>query len=175
VSGRNGADRVIGQIVALRRVAGAVDDPVERRRIARVVRELRHSVGVGVPKRRAAAALGVSVQALDHWIAVGRLPTTRRPGSSRTLVDTESLLLLAEETERERESGKQRSVLAAAFRRLEGAGRMPRKLRPNLSAAELRDEFRRTTPAERVRTVAELSHVAGILAAQGACARRRHA
>jgi hypothetical protein len=173
MSGRDRTARAVGQIVALRRVAAVVDVLAERRRIERVIRELRQAVGVGVPKRRAAAALGVSVQALERWIASGRLPTTRRPGSSRALVDAEALLLLAEETERERESGRTRGLLAAAFRRLEEAGRLPRKLRPNLSAAELRDEYRRTTPGGRLRTATELSHAAGILAAHGATSRRQ--
>ena len=172
MSERESIARAITHVVALRRVAAVVDDPVERQRIARVIRELRQAVGVGVPKRRAADVLGVSVQALERWIAAGKLPTVRRPGSSRALVDAESLLLLAEETARQRESGLKRGVLAAALRRLEEADRLPRKLRPNVSAAELREAYRRTTPAERLRTAAERSYAAGVLAAHGAGARR---
>ncbi|HVW88923.1 MAG TPA: hypothetical protein VHC01_05605, partial [Gaiellaceae bacterium] len=58
----------VAQIVALRRVRSAVESKTERRRLAQVIRQLRRQLGVGVAKRQAAAALGVSVQALDRWI-----------------------------------------------------------------------------------------------------------
>ena len=45
-------------------------------------------------------------------------------------------------------------------------GRMPRKLRPNQTARELRYEYLHATPAERLRSGIELSHLGLALAAQ---------
>jgi hypothetical protein len=161
------AERTIGHVLALRRAGGAVVDPEERRRLRRVERELQRAIGVGVPKRRAAAVLGVSVTALDKWIARGRLPVVRRPGSSREQIDADALLDLAQEVTRLREDGQTRALLASAFERLAKEGKPRPKLRPNQSAAELRAHYRQTTPADRLREVAELSQVLTTLAARG--------
>jgi hypothetical protein len=158
------ASEIVGQIVALRRVRTGVDSPAERRRVARVIRQLRRQLGVGVPKRQAAAALGVTVQALDRWIAAGKLPIVRRPGSSRELLDAEALLVLAAEVDQLRERGESRA-LAKAISSLAAGGRLPRRLRPNQSAGELRYEFVHSTPAGRLRQAIELSHVGAALAA----------
>jgi hypothetical protein len=157
---------LVRQIVALRRVRDAVESTAERRRLARVIRQLRLGLGVGIPKRQAAAALGVTVQALDRWIAAGRIPVVRRPGSSRELIDAEALLLLAGEVERLREQGEVR-VLGKAIARLGEGRRPPRRLRPNQPARELRREFLASTPAGRMRQGIELSHVGARLAAYG--------
>ena len=111
-------EQAVAHIVALRRVAAAVDDPVESRRLEQVVRELSRGVGVGVAKRPAAALLGVTVQALERWIARGVLPVVRKPGSSRELIDSRALFGLAEEVARLREAGQTRALLATAFREL---------------------------------------------------------
>jgi hypothetical protein len=155
---------IVGQIVALRRVLASVEDPVERRRLAAVVRQLRRQLGVGVPKRRAAASLGVSVQALEALVRAGAVPTTRRPGSSRELIDSEALLALAEEVDRRRDSGRER-VLAQAVRAVRDAGRMPSKVRPNQPAGELRHEYLHSTPAGRLQAGIALSETAHMLAA----------
>jgi DNA-binding transcriptional MerR regulator len=157
----------IAQIVALRRVEAAVRDPVERQRLDRVIRALRREVGSGVPKRRAARLLGVSVQALDRWVERGLIPVVRKPGSTRELLDAETVILLAEEVSRRRDSGEQRGVLAASLRELERTGRLPRRLRPNATPRELRRTFLETTPGERLRDAAELSRTAAALAAAG--------
>ena len=157
-------DRALTYVVELRRVRPFVDDPDGRRRLGRVIRDLRSRVGVGVPKRRAAKLLGVSVQALERWARNGALPVVRRPGSSRELIDTEALLVVAAEVERVREQGVERGALAEALRTLRADGRLPRKLRPNQSAAELRHEYLHTTPAERLRMAVELSELADALA-----------
>jgi hypothetical protein len=162
-------ERAVEQVVALRQVADAVSDPRERRRLARVLRRLRREVGVGVPKRRAAAILGVSVPALQKWIDRGRLPVVRRPGG-REEIDAEALLDLAEEVSRLREAGERRGLLSAAFARLAERGRPRPKLRPNESARDLREVFEQTTPLERLRIGAELSMVGTVLAARGAAA-----
>lgn len=160
--------------MALRRIAPAVSDPGEQRRLARVQRELLREIGFSVPKRRAAAVLGVSVNALDRWIAAGRLPTLRRPGSAREEVDADALLDLAEEVDRLREEGVERAVLAAAFARLSAVGKPRRRPRPNMPARELRAEFLRTTPFGRLATGAELSRAGAVLAAYGRARRRQN-
>ena len=116
--------------------------------------------------------LGVSVTALDKWIARGRLPVSRRPGSSREQIDAEALLDLAEEVARAREEGRTRSLLATAFERLAKQGRPRPKLRPNQSARELHEHYVATTPGERVREVAELSRLLTGLAERGTAARK---
>jgi hypothetical protein len=160
-------------VVALRRVAHAVLDPEERRRLERVIRELRREIGVGVPKRRAARLLGVSVQALEPWVKRGLLPAVRKPGSTRELLDAETLIVLTDEVTRRREAGEGRGVVAMSLHELERTGRLPPKLRPNQSARELRREYLQTTPARRLLDVAALSRTAVTIAAAGAEARRR--
>ena len=157
-------EETVGQVVALRRVLASLDDPIERRRLARVIRQLRRRLGVAVPKHRAATCLGVSAQALEHWVRAGAVPVTRKPGSSREMIESEAFLAIAEEVERLREAGRKRA-LAPALKNLTDEGRMPRKLRPNQSARELRFEYLHTTPAGRLRTAIELSHTASALAA----------
>ncbi|HJX46920.1 MAG TPA: hypothetical protein VJ375_03675, partial [Gaiellaceae bacterium] len=126
-------DQALAHAVELRRVRQTVVDPDGRRRLGSVIRELRASVGVGVPKRRAATLLGVSVQALERWVRSGALPVMRKPGSSRELIDAEALLVVAEEVGRLRELGVERGALAEALRTLRAEGHLPRKLRPNQS------------------------------------------
>ena len=123
-----------------------------------------------MPKRQAAAALGVTVQALDRWVEAGTIPVVRRPGSSRELIETGALLMLAEEVAPLRERGESR-VLAKALTELAARRGLPRRLRPNQSAQELRHEFLHSTPPGRMRQAIELSHTGAALAAN---ARRRN-
>lgn len=167
-------EQAVKRAVALRRIAPAVSDPREARRLARVQRELRREIGFSVPKTRAAAVLGVSVNALNRWISAGRLPTIRRPGSVREEIDADALVELALEVDRLRENGFERGVLAMAFERLRAEGKPRARPRPNMSARELRADFLRSTPSGRLRTGAELSYVATLLAGR-ARARRRAA
>lgn len=169
---RTRVERAVEHVVALRCILPSVGSPLERQRLKRVERELRREIGAGVPKTRAAAVLGVSVTALDKWIARGRLPATRLPGSSREAIDADALFDLAEEVTRLREAGRTRGLLAGAFERLAEKGRPRPKLRPNQSARELREHYLGTTPGDRLREVAELSRVLTRLAARGAKARR---
>jgi DNA-binding transcriptional MerR regulator len=157
-------DQALAHAVELRRVRQTVADPDGRRRLGRVIRDVRASIGVGVPKGRAATLLGVSVQALERWVRNGAIPIVRKPGSSRELIDAEALLIVAEEVGRLREQGVKRGALAEALRRLNADERLPRKLRPNQSAADLRHEYLHTTPAERLRAAAELGELASALA-----------
>jgi hypothetical protein len=155
------------------RIEQAVEQLVALRlgQLGRVRRQLRRDMGVSVPKRRAAALLGVSVPALERWIRAGRLPVVRRPGSSREEIDSDALVDLATEVTRLREAGRSRGVLAEAFRRLEAEG----KARPRLPGEpgwfpdhteERRVEFARTTPAERIAEAIELSELATSLASR---------
>lgn len=162
------------QIVALRRVHQAVQGQSERRRLASVIRELRHRLGSSIPKRQAASVLGVTVQALDRWVVAGKIPVVRRPGSSRELIDAEALLALAAEAEQLRERGEPR-VLAKAISSLDERERLPRRLRPNQSAQELRYEFLHSTPAGRLQQAVELSHVGAALAANARSRRQAKA
>lgn len=168
------ASETVSQIVALRRVREAVEAPQERRRLASVIRQLRRQLGVGVPKRQAASALGVAVQALDRWVAAGKIPVVRRAGSSRELIDTEALLALAVEAGRLREQGELR-VLARAIASLEECERLPRRLRPNPGAQELRHEFLHSTPAGRLQQAVELSQIGAALAANARARREAKA
>ena len=163
--------QIVGQIVALRRVRDAVSAPADRRRLAGVIRQLRRQLDVGVPKRQAAACLGVTVQALDRWVGAGKIPVVRRPGSSRQLIDTEALLVIAAEVARLREQGERRA-LGKAISALAEQGPLPKRLRPNQRAHELRYEFLHSTAAGRMRQAVELSHIGAALAAN-ARARRQ--
>jgi hypothetical protein len=149
-------ERAVEHVVALRLACSAVASPRELERLRRVERELREEIGAGVPKRRAAAVLGVSVTALDKWIGRGRLPVVRRPGTSREQIETNALLDLAEQVTRLRETGQTRGLLAASL------ARPSEKARP-----------RPKLPSERLREVAELSEVLTSLAARGARATQR--
>jgi len=173
VSRGRSIERKVRHVVALRCAESAVADEQERRRLKRVERELRREIGVAVPKTPAAAALGVSVTALDKWIARGRLPVVRRPGSSRQAIDADALLELAQEVTLLREAGVTQRLLAAAFEQLAREGRPRPKLHPNQSARELRQHYLRTTPRDRLRETADLSRVLTALAARGAAARQR--
>ena len=168
------AAECVGQIVALRQVRGAVESPLERQRLTGVIRQLRRQLGAAVPKRQAAAALGVTVQALDRWVRAGAIPVARQPGSSRELIDSEALLSLAAEVERLRIEGESR-VLAKAIAALDSDGRLPRRLRPNQSANELRHEFLRSSPAGRLRQGVELSQLGASLAANARTRRKANA
>lgn len=162
---------IVRQVVALRSVRSSVESREERRRLSQVIRQLRRQLGVGVPKRQAAQALGVSVQALDRWVAVGKIPVVRRPGSSRELVETDALLAIAAEATPLREGGAARP-LSQAIASLAERRRLPRRLRPNQTARELRHEFLQSTPEGRLRQAVELSQVGATLEAN-ARARRR--
>jgi DNA-binding transcriptional MerR regulator len=143
------------------------------RRLRRAERLLRLEIGASVPKRRAAALLGVSVTALERWIAAGRLPVVRRPGG-REEVEARAALDLLEEVRRLRDDdGVSRGVVAAALRRLDARGLPRTNLRPNTPAAELRRSFLASTPLERLRETAELSRAATTLGAHGAARRAR--
>lgn len=159
-------ERTLSQIVELRRARAVIADAEASRRIGTVIRQLRRTVGSGVPKRKAAALLDISPQALERWVRCGAIPVTRKPGSSRALIDAEALLAVAAKVTCLRERGETRGVVATALRNLAREERMPRRLCPNQSARELRYEYLHSTPAERLRTAAALAELGVSLAAR---------
>ncbi len=69
--------------------------PEQRPLIEPIITDLQARIGPSVPKRRAAALLDISVQALDLWIKQGRIETQRAPGAHRTAIDTAGLIWTA--------------------------------------------------------------------------------
>jgi DNA-binding transcriptional MerR regulator len=154
------------QIVELRQLIDTLEPPA-RDVIWRLARELRLELDDSIPKLPAARALGISVKALDKWVAKGEIPTLRRPGAGRSQVETDAVLDLLHEVTELRLTGVTSGVIAAAITHLRDRGRLRRKLRPNQSPAELRRAYRETSPLERVRAAAELSYIQTRLAALG--------
>jgi hypothetical protein len=153
---------------AVRLATRYVGDERAARQLRRAERLLRREIGPSVPKRRAAAVLGISVTALERWIAADKLPVVRRPGG-REEVDADALLHLVEEVRRLREDeGVSRGVVAEALRRLAERGLPRPRLRPNTPPSELRRSYLSSTPAERLVEAAELSLAATTLAGYGA-------
>jgi hypothetical protein len=171
MSRKQSARRLVEAALAIRMAARDVSDPDARRRLALAEARLREELGWSVPKGVAASLLGVTPAGLERWIDAGRLPVVRRPGG-REEVAVEALLDVADELAA-RPEGVVRAPLAEAFRRLDRGGLPRRRLRPNQTAAELRRSFTATTPTERLREAAELSHAATVLAARGARRRAR--
>jgi hypothetical protein len=164
--------RALEVAAEIRQAARAVGDERVARRLRRAERLLRSEIGPSVPKRRAASLLGVSVAALERWIAAGQLPVIRRP-RGRQEIEAEALLDLAEEVRGLREEGGAgRGVLAAAFRRLGERKHLRPSLRPNTPSHELRRLYLDSTPTERLREAAELSYAVTRLADYGARRRR---
>jgi hypothetical protein len=165
--------RALEVAAEIRQAARAVRDERVARRLRRAERLLRREIGPSVPKRRAASLLGVSVAALERWIAAGKLPVVRRPGG-RQEIEAGALLDVVEEVRRLREEdGVVRGALATAFRRLAERGLPRPNLRPNTPARELRRSYLDSTPRERLRETAELSHALTTLAGYGARRRAR--
>lgn len=160
------AGELVSHIGQLRSAVKKARDPEVRELLRNLEAALRKTLGPSVPKSVAARALGVSVTALDRWIDRGRVPVVAKAASARLEVETGPFLELADCVSSLRARGNLRP-LAGAFRLLgrpddphgrqvvaEEIARLPR---PNVSARELRDQFARTTPEERVRQAAELS------------------
>lgn len=165
--------RALEVVAEIRQAARGVRDERVARRLRRAERLLCREIGPSVPKRRAAALLGVTVAALERWIASGKLPVVRRP-RGRQEIEAGALLDLVEEVSRLREDeAAVRGVLAAAFRRLAERGLPQPSLRPNTPPHELRHSYLDSTPVERLRETAELSYAVTTLAGYGAGRRAR--
>lgn len=163
---KDATERLLAAIVELRLLVRETREPETRAKLRELEWQLRPLLDAGVPKRQAAAQLGVSVAALDKWIARGRLPVVAKAGSSRRTVETRPLLELAEQVETLRREGLERGRLSEAFRRLgwpddpdgeqvvrEEIARLPR---PNVSVQQLRADHERIPTAARV---VELTHL----------------
>lgn len=139
--------------------------------------DLRRVIGPSLRKVQAARALRTSPAALDRWIDRGLLPIVVGDGLKRAEIETEPVLALAERVAHLRSQGSQRP-LGRAVRELgwtedpEGRQVLSAAVaalpRPNVSAVELRSEYRATTPAARVRMAAELSRTASVISSAGA-------
>lgn len=67
----------------------------QRVAVDRMIADLTERVGPVVPKRRAAAILDISAQALEAWVRRGRLPVVQPPQGSRPGIDTATLIWTA--------------------------------------------------------------------------------
>jgi hypothetical protein len=109
------AVRTARHVVALRHTArrgGAV-----RAELTPVIDELRDELAQSLPKRQAAAVIGVSVPTLDRWIDRGLLPVETAP-SGRPRVLRDPVLDLAERVEDLRKTGETRHLVATAVDRM---------------------------------------------------------
>jgi hypothetical protein len=157
-------------VVQLREAIVKTRDRSVRASLRDVEVRLRRSLGPTIPKKKAAAVLGISVTALDRWVDRGVLPVVERPGSSRHELEVRPFLDLAQQVHRLRAEGvATRAPIAPAVERLglrpRPGGRRVLRLdvaalpRPNISEQELVANFRATTSEERVREAAELSRL----------------
>ena len=157
-------------IVGLRRAIVKTRDTKTRASLRDIEVLLRRTLGPTIPKKKAAAVLGISVPALDRWVNRGLLPVVAKPGSSRLEVESRAFLELAERVETVTdELGEMRTPVSVAIKSLgwtpSTAGRRVLRLdvaslpRPNISERALVTGFRSTTPEDRVRQVAELSRM----------------
>ena len=157
-------------IVQVRHAVVKTRDRAARTALREVEVRLRRALGPTIPKRKAAAVLGISVTALDRWVDRGFLPVVVRPGSSRHELESRPFLELAEQAYRMAADGvAMGGRIAPAVKRL---GWSPRRQgrhvlrldvavlpRPNISEQELVANFRTTTPEQRVREATELSRL----------------
>jgi hypothetical protein len=81
-------------LVTLTSIAPSLRGP-QRVAIDRMITDLTERVGPVVPKRRAAAILNISTQALDTWLKRGRLQVAQTSQGSRVGVDTAALVWTA--------------------------------------------------------------------------------
>jgi len=135
---------------------------------------LRRALGPTIPKKKAAAVLGISVSALDRWVERGFLPVVERPGSSRHELESRPFLALAAEVQQLREDGVvTHGRIAPAVKRLgwrpNATGRRVLRLdvaalpRPNITEQELVANARATTPEQRLREAAALSEILALV------------
>lgn len=161
---------LVTSIVQLREAIVQTRDRSLRAALREIEVRLRTVLGPTIPKKKAAAALGISVTALDRWVDRGYLPVVERPGSSRHELEARPFLELAGQVYRMRVDGVvAHAPVAPAVKRLgwrpSPGGKRVLRLdvaalpRPNISEQELVANFRATTPAERVREAAELSRL----------------
>lgn len=154
-------------IVRLRLAIQQTRDPLLRGELRQVESALRTQLGPVVPKRAAAALLGVSVTALDRWIDRGRIPVVAPAGGGKRLaVEAAPLLELATRVAALRRTGRRGGVLSRALADLgwgDRAGRVVIRFdvaclpRPNVTPGELRRQYRESTPEERVLQLAALN------------------
>lgn len=170
-------ERALSDVVELHALAETSPDASLRARLGQIARRRSEDIGPSIPKTRAARALGVSLTALDTWVARGAIPVRRRPSSSRQEVETQAVIDLAVEIRALRAAGRRRALLATALARIDaGEPKVPaaavgtRGFFPD-QAEERRGEFVLLTPGERVAQAIGLSRSATRIAAAAARAR----
>ncbi len=165
---------ILDAVVRLRLAIRQTRDAELREELRQIEVGLRRELPAGIQKGLAGQLLGVSVTALDRWVDRGRLPAVAYPHSSRLAVETGALLDLAVQVETLKREGVKRGLLARAFQELRWPDRGGRLVysselaalpRPNQSYDELRYEYERTTPEERVLQLAALHRSLNRLAA----------
>lgn len=169
-------EQALRDVIDLRRVRTAAQTAEQRLRIDRVLHRRFADLDLGVPKTQAARVLGISVNALEKWIARGTLPMVPRPGSRRLDIETSAFLALADTVEELRSTGESKRLLTQAFARLQEV----RAARPAMGtrgyfpdhARERRLDFERLNVGERVAEAMRLSRAVTRIAAAGAKARR---
>lgn len=169
--------RALSDAVELRALARASPDAALQTRLGQIARRRCEDIGPSVPKLRAAQVLGVSLTALDKWIARGAIPVMRRSSSSRQEVDTNTVIDLAVEIRALQATGRTRGLLATALARLNpadenapAAAMGTRGFFPD-QTEERRREFALLTPGERVAQAITLSRSATRIAAAAALTR----
>ena len=106
-------------IVGLRRAIVKTRDTKTRASLRDIEVLLRRTLGPTIPKKKAAAVLGISVPALDRWVNRGLLPVVAKPGSSRLEVESRAFLELAERVETVTdELGEMRTPVSVAIKSL---------------------------------------------------------
>jgi hypothetical protein len=181
--GATPAEQLIRLILDLRVALKATRESETAARLRRVESNLRQLLGPSVAKAPAARLLGASATTLDRWIERGRLPVVANARSPRLAVETRPLLDLAEEVERLHRQGVKRSRLAQAFENLgwpddpEGRRVLREEIaalpRSNVPVLQLRRDYERTTPEERVLQLAALSRSLTRFVRDGADSRKR--
>lgn len=159
--------QLLKPVVDLRLALQQTRDAGIRSQLRAVETQLREQLGPRTPKGVAAQLLGVSDTALDKWIKKGYLPAVLpHGGGTRLGVETLPLLELATEVGNVEREDILRGRIARAVRKL---GWVPygkpyilsfdhaRLPRPNMTAVELRYEYLRSTPAQRVAQLASLN------------------
>lgn len=165
----------VRHVVELRRVLEALPEGPEKSSVRRVERELRRGLGVAVPKRVAARVLAISVTALDRWLEKGKLVEAHVPGTGRAQVEAWSLVQVALAAEQARADGVHRNTVAEGIRRLEAAGLLPFRARPNEHPLILRRDFLDSTPEQRLAEIDSLNRQLALLARAAQRSRLRKA
>lgn len=152
-------------------------DDDARLRLLRAEDRLVSALGPSVPKRVASRLCAISMSTIDDLVRRGLLPVVERPGVSRLQLEAGPLVRFVEALRAERQESPERGLVARTVRRLgwipsgapvlvpEQIAHLPR---PNVSVAELVEQFERTSATQRLQEAMSLSRfVTGMWVAGG--------